>query len=304
MATPAVAPIATSLKKTEECVIIALSFSMGIGRLRQTHDLKVETTADKTQLRHQKKLIDSPELEEIRSQDGYMKRHLESISCYYKEGQRLLPKTALPKLYRALVGYQTLRRPKLVAKFMDKYRALEAVDFAPLAEVLGDQFNRGDYAKSDAVEAGFGMYFHLHNVGNIDLVGLPDFIIEMELEKEQSTRRAAVEEWTKTMRLALHGVVTNLFNVLKKDPVTGKRKRLEDSTVDNLVEFCKTFPSRNLGEDTECAQVRDQIVALLRGVSPEMLRESENLKDHVADGLEKMKSDLGVLVIATGRKFR
>jgi hypothetical protein len=304
MATPGVAPIVTSLKRTEECVIIALSFTMGIGRLRQTNDLKVETTADKSQLRHQKKLIDSPELEEIRSQDGYMKRHLDSLSCYYKEGQRLLPKAALPKLYKALVAYQTIRRPKLVAKFMEKYRALETMEFAPLADVLGDQFVRGDYAKSAVVEAGFGMYFHLHNVGNIDLQGLPDFIVAMELEKEQSTRRAAVEEWTKTMRVALHGVVTNLFNVLKKDPITGDRKRLRDESVENLIEFCKTFPSRNLGEDGECLAVRDQIMSLMQGVSPDMLRESANLKDHVAAGLEKMKDELGVLVIATGRKFR
>lgn len=304
MATPAAAPVKTSLKRLEDCVVITLNFTMGIGRLRQTSNLKVETTADKTQLRHQKKLIDSPELEEIRSQDGYMKRHLDSVSCNYAEAKRFLPKTELAKMYKALVAYQTIRRPKLVADFMTKYRALELVEFAPLAEALGEQFDRGDYPSSDKVEAGFQMYFNIHNVGELDLKGLPDFIVEMELEKEATKRMAAVDEWTATMRVAMHGVVTHLFDVLKKDPITGNRKVLRDSAVENLTEFCKSFPSRNLGDDAECLAIRNKITALMAGVSPEHLRESENLKELIASKLETLKDEAGLLVQATGRKFR
>jgi hypothetical protein len=304
MSAPAVAPVKTSLKKLEDCVVIALNFTMGIGHLRQTNNLKVETTADKTQLRHQKRLIDSPELDEIKSQDGYMKRHLDSVSCNYAEAKRFLPKTELTKMYKALVAYQTIRRPKLVADFMAKYRALELVDFAPIAEALGDQFERSDYAPADEVEAGFQMYFSIHNVGELDLKGLPDFIVAMELEKEQTKRATAVDEWTKTMRVAMHGVISHLFDVLKTDPITGKKKVLRDTAVENLTEFCKTFPSRNLGDDAECLAIRDKITSLMAGVSPEQLRESENLKELIASKLETLKAEAGLLVQATGRKFR
>ena len=302
MATPAVAPVASKLKATEECVFITTSFRMGIGRMRQVTNLEVTTNADKTQLRHQKKLMDSPELDEIRSQDGFMKRHLDSISCRYSEATRFLPKTELAKTYKALVAYQTIRRPKLVADFMAKYRALEAIEFAPLAEVLGDQFDRGDYPNSDTVEAGFAMEFHVHNVGAIDLQGLPDFIVAMELEKEQSKRAAAVDEWTRVMRVALAGVVDNLFDVLK--PEDGKKRKLYDTHVDNLVEFCRTFPSRNLGGDEESAKHVANIAALMRGVSPDSLRHSDNLKQHVAEQLASVRAGLKNLVIETTRKFR
>jgi hypothetical protein len=303
MASPAVAP-ALNLAKTMECTFVTTHFHMGIGRMRQIKNVEIVTTADKSLLRHQKQLIDSPELDEIRSQDGYLQRHLDSISCHYDKSTRFVPNVELAKLYKAMVAYQTIRRPKLVDSFMKAYRKLEAIDFAPLAEALGDRFARADYAPSDEVEAGFDFTFELRPVGKIDLAGLPDFIVAMELEKEQTKRAKAVDEWTKTMRLALHGVVTNLFDALKKDPITGKRKKLFDSNVENLVDFCRSFPGRNLGEDAECLAVRDQIMSLMQGVSPDMLRESENLKDHVAAGLEKMKDGLGVLVIATGRKFR
>jgi hypothetical protein len=304
MATPAIAPNATDLTKTMECTFVTTHFHMGIGRMRQIKNLEVTTTADKSQLRYQKQLIDSPELDEIRSQDGYLQRHLDSISCHYDKSTRFVPNVELAKLYKAMTAYQKIRRPKLVAAFMAEYRKLEAVDFAPLAAVLGDQFHRGDYAPADEVEAGFDFTFELRPVGKIDLAGLPDFIVEMELQKEVEKRAAAVDEWTKTMRLALHGVVNQLFNVLKKDPINGKRKRLHDETVEGLVEFCKSFPNRNLGNDSECMNIRNQILSLMKGVTPDTLRESENLKDHVADGLEKVKEQLGGLVIATGRKFR
>lgn len=301
MATPAVA-LTSALKRTEDCVFITTSFRMGIGRMRQVTNLEVTTNADKTQLRHQKKLMDSPELDEIRSQDGYMKRHLDSISCRYSEATRFLPKTELAKTYKALVAYQTIRRPSLVAKFMDKYRALEVVDFAPLAEVLGEQFDRGDYPKSETVEAGFAMDFYIHNVGAIDLQGLPDFIVAMELEKEQSKRAAAVDEWTKVMRVTLAGIVDGLFDVLK--PEDGKKKVFRDTKVENLVEFCRTFPSRNLGNDDECAKHVETIASLMRGVSPDSLRHSESLKAHVAEQLSAVRAGLKTMVIETSRKFR
>jgi hypothetical protein len=305
MASLAVAQeLKTDLSKTEECTFITCHFTMGIGRMRQIRKLEVTSTAKASELRHQKRLIDSPELEEIRSQDGYMKRHLDSVSCRYDEATRFIPNTELAKAYKAMVAYQTIRRPKLVATFMAKYRELEAQDFAPLADALGDQFDRGDYPKSNDVEQSFNFYFYLRPVGKIDLAGLPDFIVVMELEKEQTKRAAAVEEWTTTMRLALAGVVESLFNALKKDPISGKRKALKDATVENLTDFCKSFPSRNLGNDTECMRLRNQITSLLQGVSPEQLRGSDNLKEQVAAQLEIVRAEVKNLVITSGRRFR
>jgi hypothetical protein len=304
MATPAVAPTKTDLTKTMDCTFVTTHFRMGIGRMRQIKQIEVTTTADKTQLRHQKQLIDSPELDEIRSQDGYLQRHLDSISCHYDKSTRFVPNVELAKLYKAMQAYQQIRRPKLVAQFMAEYRKLETLDFAPLAAVLGDQFHRADYAPADEVEAGFDFSFELRPVGKIDLAGLPDFIVEMELEKEQTKRAAAVDEWTKTMRVALHGVITQLFDAVKKDPISGKRKKFYDSHVENLMGFCKTFPTRNLGDDSECMKMRDDIRSLMKGVTPDMLRESENLKDTIAAKLATLKAEASVLVISTGRKFR
>jgi hypothetical protein len=310
MASPAVAPIAAvSLKKTEECVFITTHTTMGIGRMRQIRNLEVVTTADKSLLRHQKQLIDSPELDEIRSQDGYMTRHIDSKSSRYSKATRFIQKTELAALYKSLRAYQEIRRPALVAKFMTMYRALEAVDFEPLSrpspEGLGDKFDRGDYPNSDVVEAGFSFTFNIRPVGAINLEGLPDFIVAMELEKELAIRQAAVLEWRDAMRLMGMEAVDALVNALTPDATTGKSKRLFDTTVTNLTEYLDTYANRDLAGDAEYQEkVVTPLRSIMKGVTMDKIRESQNLKKYVHDKVASIKQTAAVLVQETGRKFR
>lgn len=301
MATPA---IAVDLSKTKDCVFITTHFSMGIGRMRQIRNLSVETTADKSLLRHQKQLIDSPELDEIRSQDGYIIRHLNSKSCSYDKATRFLPKTELTPVYRAMEAYRTIRRPALVAKFMAVYRELEATDFEPLRVALGSEFDRGDYPKADQVEAGFDFTFTLRPVGEVNLAGLPDFIVAMELEKEQRIRLAAVLEWRDTMRFAGQKAVETLFEALKPQP-DGKRRRLVDSTVENLQEYLNTYNTRDLAGDVEYQKtVIEPLKAIMKGVTMDKIRHSDNLKAYIVKQVGEVKQHASLLVQATGRKFR
>lgn len=301
MATPA---IALDLGKTTDCVFITTHFHMGIGRMRQIRDLKVETTADASELRHQKRLIDSPELDAIRSQDGFMIRHLESKSCNYDKATRFLPKSEAGQVVRAMEAYRTIRRPSLVAKFMKVYRALEAQDFTPLAVALGDQFDRGDYPNSDSVEQGFSFEYNLREVGNIVLSGLPDFIVAQEIEKDKQKRAVAIIEWRDTMRFAGQKAVEALFEALKPQ-IDGKKRKLYDSTVENLQEFLNTYNTRDLAGDTEYQQtVVEPLRAIMKGVSMDKIRHSENLKAYIVKQVEGIRKNAGILVQATGRKFR
>ena len=303
MSTAAAVP-AVDLGRTKDCVFITTHFHMGIGRMRQIRDIAVETTADKSQLRHQKQLIDSPELDEIRSQDGYLTRHLNARSCKYSEATRFLAKTEVPKVWKVLEAYRTIRRPALVATFMQKYRELEAVDFAPLAAVLGEQFDRGDYPKSDVVERGFYFGYEFREVGEVRLDGVPAEIVESEMKKDAEKREAAVIEWQETLRFAGMEVVNALFEAVKPQP-DGKKRRLHDSTVDNLQEFLKTFNLRDLAGDSEYQmKVVAPLQKLMKGVSMEKIRHSDNLKNHIANEIAEIRKSASLLVQATGRKFR
>jgi len=253
MASPAVAPTVAPVID----LAITINFRMGIGRMRQIKNLKVETDTKASELRHQKRLIDSPELEEIRSQDGFLKRYVESKSCWYREATRFLPRVWLTEVDRAIVAYQTIRRPKLVAAFMHQYRLLEAVNFAPLQEALGENFDRSDYPASDIVERGFVLDFNYRNVGSANLTGMSDVIIAREQEKERSIRMEAILEWRDAMRLAGAEMVDALFDMLK--PEAGKTKKMYGCHVEHLQEFIDTFPDRDLVGDTEFKKNLDVI---------------------------------------------
>jgi len=301
MATPAVAPI-VDLSKTESCVSITLNFRMGIGCMRQVKDLVVVTTTKASELRHQKRLIDSPELDEIRSQDGFLTRYVDSKSCWYGRARRFLPRVYLTEVDRAILAYQTIRRPKLVAAFMEKYRALEAVDFAPIAEALGDNFNRKDYAPSDEVEAGFVMEFEYREVGSVHLAGVSDVIIAREQEKERSIRMQAVIEWRDAMRLAGAEMVDALFDMLK--PEQGKTKKMFGCHVEHLQEFINTLPDRDLANDTDFMKHMQVVKDAMKGVTIERLKESKNLQNYVMTKLDSVRADMKKMVIVSGRKFR
>jgi hypothetical protein len=300
MATPAVAPV--DLTKTENCVSIALNFRMGIGRMRQVRNLEVITTTKTSELRHQKRLMDSPELDEIRSQDGFLQRYVASKSCWYREATRFLPRVYLTEVDRAIVAYQTIRRPKLVAAFMAKYREFEAVDFAPIAEVLGDNFDRSDYPASDKVEAGFVLEFNYRNVGSVNLTGMSDVIIAREQEKERSIRMQAVIEWRDAMRLAGAEMVDALFDMLK--PEAGKTKKMFGCHVEHLQEFIDTLPDRDLANDTDFMKNMQVVKDAMKGVTIDRLKESKNLQNYVMTKLDSVRADMKKMVIVSGRKFR
>lgn len=313
MASPTLVSI-LDLSKTESCVSISLHFSMGIGRLRQIKNVKVVETADQatenslvtntkaSELRHQKRLIDSPELEAIRSQDGFLKRLIESVSCAYREAERFLPRKFLPKIDRTIEAYQTIHRPKLIADFMKVYRDLEAVDFQPIREVLGDNFERSDYPPSDMVEKGFIMTFCYRHIGPVHLEGVSDVILAREQAKEMADRRAAVEEWRDTMRLAGAEYVDALFDMLK--PEAGKTKKLYGCHVEHLQEFIDNFPDRDLADDTEFKKNLDVIKEAMKGVTIDRLKESKNLQQYVASKLDSVRADIKRMTITCGRKFR
>lgn len=326
MSTPA--PAATNLAKTEECKTIAYHFTMGIGRMRQiaakvvnpdqanagevavnknivTGEAVVVTTAKAKSLRHQKQLMESEALDAIRSQDNKLAAFIKSQSAAAgNESTRFVLSTEVDRVWRAMEAYRTIRRPQLVAAFMKEYRSLEAVDFEPLKDALGDQFNRKDYGPSDEVEAGFTFTYTVRNVGKLDLTGLPSHIIDAEVAKDRAQRAAAVEDFKMVLRGTLKKVVDSLFNAVKPKVEDGKRRSVKDANVENVMEFINNYHLQDMANDTETQAIVNQLKAVMKGVTPDMLRESDNLKVHIASQLDTISKEAYKLVQVTGRKFR
>ena len=299
---------------------------MGIGRMRQiatkvvdpttatgttvreaadsTLSAVVVTTAKASELRSQKRLIDSPELDEIRSQDGKLDRAIKSTSAYAGESRRYMLRSETVRVWKMMEAYRTLRRPELIAAFMAKYRAAELTDFAEQKAALGDQFERGDYKPADVVERGFSFWYTIHNVGDISLTGLPSEIVEQEKQKEREARATAVAEFKDVLRFTFKKLVDTLFDTVKPQTHDGKKRKFYDSSVDNLLEFVTNFEKQDMADDVELQHHIGNVKRILKGVTPDTLKESDNQKAYIAAQLAEVKQTIGALVVETGRKFR
>jgi hypothetical protein len=283
--------------------LIYTAFHMGIGNLRQI-SVTSNTTADPSQIRNQKKLIDSPELDEIRSQDAKLRRYIELKACRYtmQEGVLIIADGMIPTVDRVLVAYETLRRPALVEKFMVRYTAEYDNDFQQTRAALGDQFNKKDYPHPSIVRAGFSFRYGYMDIKTTGTINIADPNIREREERKQAAAIAqAAQDLRDTMRAAGASMVEALFDVLR--PEKGVRKVLRGQ-LDRLQEYLDTYNLRDVTDDAEYLQHVNTLKQIMGGVSIDHLRESDSLKLKIATELESLRPQLKALVQSSGRKFR
>ena len=283
--------------------LIYTTFHMGIGNLRQI-SVTVNTNADPTQLRNQKKLIDSPELDEIRSQDAKLRRYVELKACRFtmQEGVLIIADGMIPIVDRVLVAYEMIRRPALVEKFMDKYTAEYENDFQQTRLALGDQFDKKQYPHPDTVRAGFSFRYGYMDIQTTGTINIADPNIRQREERKQAAVIAqAAQDLRDTMRAAGAQMVEALFDVLR--PEQGVRKVLRGQ-LDRLQEYIDTYNLRDVTNDVEYQQHIHTLKQIMGGISVDQLRESDSLKLKISAELETLRPQLKALVSNVGRKFR
>lgn len=283
----------------EGVCIFTVSFHHGIGNLKQIETGEVEG-ADPSQFRRQKKLLDCPELDEIRSQDAKLKRWLDQHTCEFREGERFLPLGLLKKVHKVVKAYDQIRRPSLVAKLKTVY----TMRIEEARQSHGKHFEETDYPAWHIVERGFSMTYDFIEVKPASQLA----IIDPEIAAEQEARsikcmEAAAEEWRATLRQAGADMVAKLLDVLKPTP-DGKRKKLYDTHLSQLQEYMDTFSFRDITDDAAYKLHVDKLKHIMAGVNVDRLRESETMKDRLASQLNDVSRDMGKLVITTGRRFR
>lgn len=225
--------------------------------------------ADESLLRHNKKLLESGELDAIRSADGAIRRWIElktvpSIS----EGIYTLPKELLNEVIERLEVYR-VERQQLIDAFLDVYdKQVEAARIA-----LAEHFRGRDYPTRLEVSAGFEFDYQFVGVDvPADIQSVNSKVYQQAVEKQQRKLEETAGEIRVALRAAVSEMVSHLATVLTpgKD---GKRKKLYDTTVTNLQEFLSTFNLRNVTDDAQLQSEVEKLRAIMTGVSVEKLRE-------------------------------
>jgi len=271
-----------------------------LGNSRKVSSAQVEVDADKNLIRVTKTLLDSPELQAIRTLDGEVRHFLYDMSLPFEVGIHLLPLGLVEGVDEKLREFKG-KRGELVESFLNAYPRL----CQEAAGRLRTLYNPADYPPVDEVRSHFTFNWQYVSYGVPDqLREISAQIFHEEREKAVVTMSEACSEIQQVMRASLLELVGHLRDRLA-DREDGKPERLRESTVQKLRDFLGTFDLRNVVNDQELKEQVERARALLVGTTTDAIRNTTELRSRVRGGMAEIADRLATMVSdRVGRKFR
>jgi len=271
-----------------------------LGNSRKVSSSQVEVDADKALIRVSKNLLDSPELQAIRSLDGDIRRYLYDTCLPFDVGIHLLPLGLIETVDERLRELKA-QRDQLVEAFLLAYPRL----CQEAAVRLRTLHNPADYPPVEEVRTCFSLTWQYISYGVPEQLGeISARIFETEREKAAEAMSQACDEIQQVMRASLLEMVNHLHERLS-DQADGKPQRLRESTVQKLRDFLATFDLRNVVDDQELKEQVDKARSLLEGVSTDALRNMPLVRSWVREGMANIAAQMDTLFTdRISRKFR
>ena len=245
-----------------------------------------------------KRLIDTKHetyraLTSVKSQ---INRYWRDSSLPYPEsGIRLIRNDAVDEFNSSLIQFKS----QLDAGVVDLNTHFSDLKDAA-RQRLGSLYNQDDYPSSLSDE--FNVSWDFPSVDAPDyLRQLSPEIYRRECERVRSQFSNAVELAEQMFQEQLAELVEHLVERLSADE-SGKKKTFRDSTITNLDEFFSRFRQLNIGSNEELGQIVEQAQSVLRGVSPQGLRDNETLRRQIATQLSTVQASLDGLLVDRPRR--
>ena len=283
----------TDLKNT---ILMKLNFT-GLGNTAKVSNSQVEVDADKDSIKVSKKLLDSPELEAIRSLDGEIRRYVYETCLPFDAGLHLLPTKLIEIVEARLTDYRA-QREELVSLFVSAYPRLCQEASSRLRGV----YDPTDYPDRDQVYKAFSMSWqYISFDAPAALAAISADIFDRERGKIAARMEDAYEEARALLRQTMKELVSHLRTRLQQR-ADGTAKRLHASTLDGLKDFLRTFDLRNITDDAELGAIVSQAQNLLDPVGVDDLRDSTRYAASVAADLAAIENAIDSNLLAAPRR--
>ncbi len=255
-----------------------------IGRRRSQTGEKVDTKGNKKKLRIVKYVFDSDTYAEIVSTMQETYRWVNGLSLPGRCRYFRLPVDLLPDVYDRIEKTNEKLR-KLVERFILEQAELQKKE----KDDLKDMFNPDDYYSDDRLRKSFWLERELVELGTPGAEKVGKAFADQARKEAREKIKAEVDEIVLAMREQFQKLVSHLLEVLKPDD-EGNRKRFQDSSIDNVVEWCDLFSKRNVLGDIELARLAEEAKKLLKGQDGKSLRKDEGLRDQLAKATAAIKT--------------
>lgn len=255
--------------------------------------------ADAQQLSAAKKLLDTGH-EAYRAVTAVRSRITEFWRAgslpYPEPGVRLWPRDRLEEFAARLSGFRA--ELELAAAALDRqYDTLRA----QARDRLGSLYSEADYPPSLA--ALFSVAWDFPSIEP------PPYLLALSpglYEREQARVRARFEQAVALAEQAfteeLAGLVDHLAGRLSGTGPDGQPLVFRDSAVGHFQEFFERFRALSVRSDPELESLVERAGRVVRGVTPRELRDNPPLRQRVAEGLERVRAGLDVLLVERPRR--
>ena len=274
---------------------VCLSLAMGcLGTRRKVAATSIQVDADKDMLHVSKAILESEELDAIKTFDGEMRVWLakRALPSPFRRGTYLIPLDLVEQVDGKIVEYQEKRR-FLTDAFLAAYD--QSVESAK--KRLNGLFNAADYPGADKVRAAFYVDVRYLAFGVPEkLEGIRKDLFEREKAKAETQWREASDEVRQALRAGLADVVDHMVERLQGNG-DGKPKVFRDTLVENMSEYLELFDPRNITDDIQLAQLVGRCKNVLDGVDADALRASDAIRAKVKSGMQEVQAVLDTMVI-------
>lgn len=250
-----------------------------------------------------KELISCESFDAIGKLDGEFRNNLYKLALpnpLFKNGTYLIPLGLIEEIDTMIENYKN-NRDTLVNDFIDEYD--NSVENAK--ERLGGLFVASDYPSKEVVARSFNVSSQYIEIGIPEKLGViaPE-IFQKEKKAFQEKLTLAADEITAAMRESFQELVNHMIERLQPDE-QGNTKIFRDSLVRNFREFMDTFNARNITNDEELQKLVDQARSVLNGKSASDLRNNDDVKTQVSNGMNQIKNSLTNMIMnSPRRKFK
>jgi hypothetical protein len=270
--------------------------SHGIGNIRKMDSTEVlakdEEEADADWIGANKKLMESDELRDINYTKASCRSFIESRSM------PSLVKDGIYILNRASVD-ECIERIRQDNEKVRQQAALLAEAWPRLLteakKRLKKRFNAGDYLKPEEVRSRFSIDYQLIEIKPPEPEKMSDKVFREEKAKWEKLWADAAAN---ADQLLTAGMIEQINLMMERlaPREDGKAKQIRETCLDSINDFLGTFNPRNMQNNQQLKVAADRAREIIKGVSPDTLRESKNAREYVSKGFAQIKKALEPMV--------
>lgn len=245
-----------------------------------------------------KKLLDTrhPAFRAVTAIRGAIQNYWRGVSVPYPEpGLRLIRQDRIATFDQQLRDYQDDLR-EAVEDLQQEYGEIREA----AKQRLGELYCVSDYP--DSLTEMFAVEWDFPSVEP------PDYLRQLSPEIYEQERARITARFDEAVRLAEEAFTSELARLVSHlterlaGTEDGQPKVFRDTAVTRLQEFFTKFQSLTIHSDAELDRLVEQAQSILSGVGPQVLRETPNLRQHVATQLSVVQSALDGLMVNRPRR--